>query len=241
MSQMQNPISALTLEPIARLPLTAFHSESAPKLWSRESVDIHSLAKAIARDGLLSPLTALAVGEGRYAITDGHKRLAALRLLAQTGGLPRSLSQSVPCVIVSESGARLANAPHPSLKTDAELAEAIIAAHKAGANRAGLTRRFACAPLCVSYALSLSALHPHIRNYFNAGHLSLEQAAAFATLPNMDAQWRLLQELGPFAHASEVIKAILGGATVIETPDGEVMILPSRAALPMQSARRAAA
>lgn len=214
--------------PVTPLALTDL---SAPKLLSifkRQAKDIHSLAKQILTDGLLNPILVRRSGRS-LVVVDGSKRLAAMQLLKRAGKLPRSLSR-VPCIVSDEAiAAPVPALPSvPMLKTDAELARAINAALKSGQSRSVIAARFDCAPAVIDYAASLNTLHPQIREYFNSGHIGLDQAAAFAGIENIDAQWRLLQELGPFAHANEVIAAILAGQTVVDMPDGNVMIMPSR-------------
>ena len=217
---------------VSTLPITslAMHDLSMPCLtrFRRHAKDIHTLAKRILKDGLLNPITVKRKGAD-YVVVDGGKRLAAIQLLNRAGRLPRSLSR-VPCIVADDGiiSAVKALPARPVLKSDAELARAINAAVRAGASRSAVAARFDCAAAMIDYAQSLDALHPQICDYFNSGHISLEQAAAFATLECRDSQWRLLQELGPFAHASEVIAAILKGETVVEMPDGNVMIMPSR-------------
>ena len=56
----------------------------------------------------------------------------------------------------------------------------------------------------------------------------MEQARAFATLPNMDAQDNLLIALGPFANAPDILTAIRQGETVLDIGDDNVLILPSK-------------
>lgn len=231
-------MTAATL-PMTSVAMTDLSGPGILKSWGRQAKTIHSLAKQILRDGLLNPIQVRRRGAG-FIVIDGTKRLAAMQLLKRHGRLPRSLSR-VPCIVSDNAAAALMPAlpAAPMLKTDAELARAISVAAKAGQSRAAIAARFDCAPHIIDYAASLGGLHIQIREYFNSGHISLEQAAAFAGIENQDAQWRLLQELGPFAHASEVIAAILAGKTVVDMPDGNIMIMPSRR-LPSPTVARAA-
>lgn len=211
------------------MPLSDLYSERAFKrgfnVSSISASDIHRIAKRILRDGLLNPLTVTRKGS-KFLVVDGAKRLAALHILSKAGRLPRSLTR-VPVSIRTAEPASSSN-NRPALLSDVELAKAIMGAVSDGQTQSQICDRFDCSAEIVEYALSLSNLNPQIREYFLSGHLSLEQVAAFATLENPDAQWRLLQELGPFAHAKDVISAILSGQSVIELADGNVMILPSR-------------
>lgn len=192
---------------------------------------IHAIAKRILRDGLLNPLIVIPLSGAKsgtqFIVVDGVKRLRALKALAKAGRLPRSLTQ-IPVAISPTPDAVPVSSLRPVLLSDAELSRAIQVAYQEGQTCYAIAERFDCSEAVVSYALSFDNLNPQIRDYFESGHISLEQAAAFASLENPDAQWRLLQELGPFAHAKEVIAAILSGQSVIEIPDGNVMIMPSR-------------
>ena len=216
---------------VITLPLSQLNS--SPKYFSKLNVKRHVLpiARSIAQDGLLNPIRLKKIGQ-RLKVIDGKKRLIALKLLFKSGKLPRSLV-NVPVIISDDETHSAADQParslyRPVLLSDAELKEAIVSAHKSGQSEQDIAERFECSLKTVTLALSLNQLHPQIADYFESGHLSLEQAAAFATLPRPEAQWRLLQELGPFAHAETVIAAILKGETVIEMPDGDMMIMPSQ-------------
>ena len=218
MTSLSLPITTLSFSDIA-LP-------KAKLAFVKSRADIHRLAKRILRDGLLNPIWVKKSTSG-FVVVDGGKRLTAMKLLQRAGRLPRSLSK-VPCVITDAPLAQTPNFGRPALKTDAELADAIMTATSHGHSAAQIASRFDCQQQTIDYALSLPRLHAQILDYFQSGHLSLEQAAAFATIENMDSQWRLLQELGPFAHAKDVIAAILAGESVVTMPDGNVMIMPSR-------------
>jgi len=218
-------MTSLTL-PITTLSFSDIALPKAKLAFVKSKADIRRLAKRIVRDGLLNPIWVKKSASG-FVVVDGSKRLTAMKLLQRAGRLPRSLSR-IPCVITEAPLAKTPNFGRPALKTDAELAGAIITASHSGHSAAQIASRYDCQQQTIEYALSLPRLHAQIFDYFQSGHLDLEQAAAFATLENMDSQWRLLQELGPFAHAKDVIAAILAGESVVTMPDGNVMIMPSR-------------
>ena len=85
---------------------------------------------------------------------------------------------------------------------------------------------------CIKDLLCISRLSPRLRQAFFGGTISTEQALAFSTLPNMEAQDNLLITLGPFANAPDILNAIKGGQTVIDMGDDNVIILPSRPKTP---------
>ncbi|WP_017932465.1 ParB/RepB/Spo0J family partition protein [Robiginitomaculum antarcticum] len=218
------------------LPLSELPRLSAAAMLRTHRNSVLKMARRIRRDGLLNPISVVISGK-HFSVIDGKIRLAALQLLRITHRLPRGLSR-IP-VEITQGGVTARE--HPVLVTEAELVRRILRAEEAGESPLAIAKRFACSPEYMLKIRSLDKLHPHIMDYFCEGHVSLDQAAAFATLPNKDAQWRLLQELGPFAHASEVIKAIFDGETVIETADGNVHILPSRKTPPRGPKPRIAA
>ena len=71
---------------------------------------------------------------------------------------------------------------------------------------------------------NLSAL---LRARFMKGRLSHEQARAFATFPNPEAQDMLFKQLGVLATDSDILAAIFRGDTVLPI-EGDFLILPSR-------------
>ena len=208
---------------VMTLPLSKLPRPNAAGMDELKRDNVIFMAKRIVRDGLLNPIEVSKTGS-RLAVTDGKVRLAALHVLKTAKSLPRGLNR----VPVEVTQGNVVERVRPALLTEAELARRILKAELEGQSSLSVAKRFDVSPEYLLKVHMLDKLHSQILTYFNDGHLSLAQAAAFATLPNVDAQWRLLQELGPFAHASEVIDAILAGETVIETADGEVHILPSR-------------
>lgn len=221
---------------IITLPLEALPRPAVSAILKSHRKSVMKMAGRIRKDGLLNPLS-IAKSGSHLSIIDGKIRLAALHVLRITKTLPRGLSR-IP-VEITQGG--VTQHDHPALIPEAELVRRILRAEEAGESPLSIAKRFECSPEYMLKIKSLDKLHPQIMDYFTAGHVNLAQSAAFATLPNKDAQWRLLQELGPFAHASEVIKAILDGATVIETADGNIHILPSRNAPDHSSRPRIAA
>jgi len=208
---------------VITLPLDKLPRPKIAQMPHSERYSVMRMAKRIKRDGLLNPLDVAKSGS-KFAVIDGKIRLAALHALKMTKSLPRGLTR-VPVEITQGN---IIERDRPALVPEPELVRRILQAELDGQSPLAVAERF---DVSIEYLLrihTLDKLHPQILTYFNDGHLSLEQAAAFATLPNVDAQWRLLQELGPFAHAHEVIAAIIAGDTVIETADGNVHILPSR-------------
>ena len=76
--------------------------------------------------------------------------------------------------------------------------------------------------------LQVDRLSTRLRHAFLGEALSLEQVRAFATLPNHAAQDTLLDQLGPFAEDTDILKAISNGVSVLNLTQDNVIILPSR-------------
>ena len=184
-----------------------------------------SIKNSIETDGLLNPLTVIKQ-KGKFIVIDGKKRLLALRELAKSNKFKRALYK-VPCNIdcTSEIGIDPAR---PVLMSGPEVAHKIICEVESGMPRVMVAQRYECTAAVVEDSLSLRNLHPEILMCFNNDTLSLEQAAAFATIENMNAQWSLLLQLGPFVSNAEIITAIKSGEAVLDLPCGETIILPSR-------------
>lgn len=188
---------------------------------------IDEMCERIAKVGLLNPLV-VTKEKGRFLIIDGKKRFHAIKKLARTNKLPRTLHK-VPCILNdNEPIAPFAN-EKPLLLTEQELAHEIIRADAKGATYTEISALLDCSEKIITQARSLSRLHSKLMLSFINNSISLAQAAALSTLPNKEAQWDLLVQLGPFATEPQIIAAIAKGDTVLELPNGETMILPSRA------------
>lgn len=188
---------------------------------------IRAMCERITSVGLLNPLLVSRKGGG-FEIVDGRKRFFALRKLARAKALPRTLHK-VPCYINDNMPMGMIERDRPALMSEQELAHHIIRAGREGANRDAIMQTYDCSATVVGQARALGSLHPKLMLAFINGTLDLAQSAALATLPSQDAQWNLLVELGPFAKVPEIIAAIADGTTVLDLPNGETMILPSRA------------
>jgi len=193
-----------------------------PRKPSRSFV---AIKQSIERDGLLNPLIVIKQ-KGSFIVIDGKKRLLAMRELAKSKKFRRALYK-VPCIVdcTDEIGSQ---PERPVLMSGPELAHKIIRSVESGMPRVMVSQRYECSAAVIEDALSLRNLHPEILMCFNNNSLSLEQAAAFATIENLNAQWTLLLQLGPFVSNAEIISAIKSGEAVLDLPCGEVIILPSR-------------
>lgn len=214
---------------ILHIPTHKLTGPSKLKLYMKRlyvSDEIKALAKTICEDGLLHPLLVMR-NDIHYIVLDGKKRLEAICYLQKSNKLPRTL-MSVPCIVSDRHPANNENVELPFVPSEYDLYTMIMDAYHNGLDHKAISNRFQCSETTVEQALVLEGLHEKIKNIFSKGLLSLEQVSAFATLPNKASQWRLLEEIGPFASHKDIIKAISAGEAVLDLPNGETLILPSR-------------
>lgn len=190
------------------------------------SDEIKKLAKTIHEDGLLNPLLVMK-NDLHYIVLDGKKRLEAICYLQRLRKLPRTLT-SVPCILSDQEPADNENEELPLVPSEYDLCTMIMSAYQNGLDHKAISDRFQCSDHTIKQALCLDRLDDKIKNLFSKSLLTLEQVSAFATLPNKASQWRLLETIGPFASHKDIIEAISAGEAVLNLPNGETLILPSR-------------
>lgn len=212
---------------IVMIPIKNLLAPTSVKRFSRKpSQSVSRIKHSIFKDGLLNPLIVMKQ-EGNYQVIDGKKRLSAIKQLASSQKRSRKNSK-IPCIIHDCDQLTLDGPKRPILLSSPELAHAILSEIDSGLSPVSIAQRFECDYGVIDDAVSLRKLHPKLLQHFNNQALSLEQAAAFATIDNPKAQLNLLLQLGPFVSDEVIISEIKSGATVIEVPDGNVVILPSR-------------
>ena len=214
---------------ILHIPIYKLAGSSKLKLYIKQlyvTSEIKALAKTIREDGLLQPLLVMENGQ-QYIVLDGRKRLEAIFYLQRLKKLPRTLT-SVPCIISDQEPADNENEELPFVPSEYDLSTMIMSAYHNGLDHKAISDRFQCSENTIVQALCLERLDDKIKNLFSKGLLTLEQVSAFATLPNKASQWRLLETIGPFASHKDIIEAISAGEAVLNLPNGETLILPSR-------------
>ncbi|RKQ69226.1 ParB/RepB/Spo0J family partition protein [Litorimonas taeanensis] len=217
-------INATTL-----LPLKSLTAETSITLFkSKPRTDIKELIASISTDGLFNPLIVIKK-KNKYEVLDGKKRLRALKALAKSPRFTRALHK-IPCVITEVDALQVEalQPSRPSLMREAELAHAVLSDINMHKPWDKIAKRFDCDIKLVSDISTLPRLNPKVLKCFNDAAINLDQAAALATIPNPKAQWELLLQLGPFVSNSKIIEAIKSGETVIELPDDNILIVPSR-------------
>jgi len=184
------------------------------------------LTNSIIKDGLLNPLVVRQHGD-KFIVVDGKKRLAILRRLTKLKRLSKAIAK-VPCIVQDVVSLSPVGRRRPLLLTGPELAHKILFDAQNATSHVSIAQRYECDLSVVEDCLSLLGLHPEILKHFNNRAISLEQAAAFATIENKKAQLDLLHQLGPFVSNADIISAIRQGATVVELSDDNIIFLPSR-------------
>jgi ParB-like chromosome segregation protein Spo0J len=212
--------------PIIFLPQEVLYPKLSRWLPSVLRQDIEALSQDIKALGLLNPLMVMKTN-GRYKIIDGKKRFQAIRKLTRRKMLPRTLHK-VPCIVVEGASLVSSKPVKPLLLSDQDLVAGLLADSQKGASLEEVSLKYHCSLEVTRKALSLDNLQDKLKQAFMSGTINLDQAAAFATLPNPKSQWDLLVQLGPFVGDAGIISAIAAGETVIETTEGNAFILPSR-------------
>jgi len=184
------------------------------------------LTNSIIKDGLLNPLIVRQHGS-KFIVVDGKKRLGIIRRLTKLKRLSKAIVK-VPCIVQEVMSLKPVERRRPLLLTGPELAHKIILDAQNATSPVSIAQRYECDLSVVEDCLSLPGLHPEMLQHFNNRAISLEQAAAFATIENKKAQLDLLHQLGPFVSDVDIIAAIREGATVVELSDDKIIFLPSR-------------
>lgn len=174
-------VQSIPLSKLAPSPLNARRIE--------KKVAVDELAASIEAHGLLQGLTVVEVGDDKYQVSAGGRRLAALKLLAKRKVIPADFA--VPCSIVpaefaeetslAENVQRVAMHPLDEVEAFGRLAES-------GLLEDAIAARFGTSIRHVQQRLALSALSPLLKAAFRKGELSLDAARAFCLVGEHDRQ-----------------------------------------------------
>lgn len=211
---------------VTLLPLKSLTGDVKHMIFTEKKTPFEKLKNSIIRDGLLNPLIVVQY-KNKFKVIDGKKRLSIIRKLSKSRHFMRSLNK-VPCIIEEAVSQFAYDSRHPILMSEPELAHVISNDLRRGVSKPYIAERFDCALSTITDVETLANLHDKVMKCFNDCSITLNQAAAFATVPNKKAQWDLLLQLGPFVSNKEIISAIKNGETVLELPDDNILIIPSR-------------
>lgn len=164
--------------------------------------EIVALAENIAHEGLLQNLGVRPVldpeGEptGRYLVSIGGRRLAALKLLVKTKRLGKTAP--IPCQIIAEeaaTGAGLAENLHRVSMHPADAYEAFARMADSGRTDEEIAARFGISALTVQKRMKLGRLSPVILAALRANQIAEPIAQAYAITTDHGAQERVFEEL----------------------------------------------
>lgn len=174
-------VQSISLSKLAPSPLNARRIE--------KKVAVEELAASIQAHGLLQGLTVVEVGDGKYQVSAGGRRLAALKLLAKRKVIAADFA--VPCSVVpaeiaeeaslAENVQRVAMHPLDEVEAFGRLATS-------GLLEDAIAARFGTSVRHVQQRLALSALSPLLKTAFRKGELSLDAARAFCLVEEHDRQ-----------------------------------------------------
>ncbi len=211
-----------------RADISQFKTSMPTVLCGHQLKAVKTMQKSITKFGLLAPVTVSKQGSFLKVI-DGCKRLAALQRLQFLDATPENLS-SIPYVIVNTvceqrltSGEELL----PLLSHDKQY-NLVMDLYEAGHNIRRISAALYIPDDYVRRLARIDTLSPDLQRAFLEDTLTLSQVYAFASIPNIKAQTKLLEMLGSYVEAPHVIKALQAGETVLNISNENVLVLPSR-------------
>lgn len=206
------------------------------KTYTKESIE--SLSASILANGLIQNLVVRKAPKGRYLVTAGGRRLAALTLLAEQGKIATDHSVNV---MVKEAG----DATELSLTENvmrepmhpADQFEAFKALADEGKPIKDIAARFGTTEVIVNRRLALAKVSPVLFAAFRAEDMTFEQLAAFTITDDHARQEEVWRELPTWDRSAQTIKrrltaeevpatdkrlTLIGGLEVYEAAGGPV-------------------
>ncbi len=168
--------------------------DNVRKTGSAEGLE--ELAASIAAHGLLQSLVVRKTSRGKFAVIAGQRRLLALSLLAEKGGIPSDMPISCKVLSKDSDAAEISLAEnvvrvpmHP-----ADQFEAFRALIDNGAEIADVAARFGVSESLVARRMKLGRVSPVLLAVYRDGGMSLEQLQAFTVSDDPAAQERVWQQ-----------------------------------------------
>jgi ParB family chromosome partitioning protein len=207
-----------TVTTIRDVPLSKLvPSEKNVRRTHRET-GIEQLAASIAAHGLLQSLSVRPVldkdGEetGRYAVSGGGRRLAALKLLAKRKQIAKSYA--VPC-IVSTGGEDEVSLAENVVRVNLHPADQFEAfkrlADEQGFGAEEVAARFGLTAHLVRQRLRLGAISPKLMQVYRDGGLTMDQMMAFAITEDHARQEQVYDDLSWNKEPSTIRRALMEG------------------------------
>ena len=174
---------------VQMLPLKALQPSPLNARRIDKKIAIDELAASIQAHGLLQGLSVVDVGSGRYQVSAGGRRLAALKLLLKRKAITSDFE--VPCQIVpadlaeeaslAENVQRVAMHPLDEVEAFGRLAGE-------GQTEDAIAARFGATVRHVRQRLALAALSPTLKDALRKGELGLDAARAFCLVADHERQ-----------------------------------------------------
>lgn len=174
---------------VQMLPLKALQPSPLNARRIDKKIAIDELAASIQAHGLLQGLSVVDVGSGKYQVSAGGRRLAALKLLLKRKAITSDFE--VPCQIVpadlaeeaslAENVQRVAMHPLDEVEAFGRLAAE-------GQTEDAIAARFGASVRHVRQRLALAALSPTLKDALRKGELGLDAARAFCLVADHERQ-----------------------------------------------------
>ena len=195
-------MSKITLVGARDIALDRLAASDANVRRIKAGVSVEDLAEDIARRGLLQSLSVRPIpgedGEetGKFAVSAGGRRLAALQLLVKQKRLAKNAA--VPCIVktegIEEEDSLAENTMRESLHPLDQF-RAFKTLHDQGVTIDEIAARFFVSPQVVRQRLKLAAASPKLLELYVADEMSLDQLSAFcvsADHARQQAVWEAL-------------------------------------------------
>jgi len=174
---------------VQMLPLKALQPSPLNARRMDKKLAIDELAASIQAHGLIQGLSVVDVGSGKYQVSAGGRRLAALKLLLKRKAITSDFE--VPCQIVpadlaeeaslAENVQRVAMHPLDEVEAFGRLAAE-------GQTEDAIATRFGATVRHVRQRLALAALSPTLKDALRKGELGLDAARAFCLVADHERQ-----------------------------------------------------
>lgn len=201
---MTTQIVTIALNRLDRDPLNVRRSYSGD--------GIAALAASIRADGytLLQNLVVRKGTKGRYYVTAGGRRLAALNSLAEAGEIRKTLP--VECRLRDDDDATAVSLTENLLKEDmhpADAFEAFNAMALQGRSVAAIAARFGTTETMVRRRLALARVAPVLLQLYRDGQMEFEQLSAFTVSDDHARQEEVWNSLPGYHRDADAIREAL--------------------------------
>ncbi|RVL99765.1 ParB/RepB/Spo0J family partition protein [Sinorhizobium meliloti] len=173
---------------------------------------IIELAASIKADGILQdPVVRKGDKKGRYFVTAGGRRLAALNALAESGDIAKDAP--IQCKL-KDGNAEAISLAENVMREGMSAADQFLAYTKMaddGMSIAEIAARFGTTETMVRKRLALGRVSPVLMDLYRDEKMSLDQLSAFTITDDHEAQERVWNDLPSYnRHASYIREALTG-------------------------------